>query len=296
MDKTLKANIALLLAAFFWGVTFIFQRQAMANLTPFAYGGVRFMLGALALLPLLAPRAARLMRGADNRGRLARQWAFGALMAGCPLFLATSFQQYGLVWTTAGKAGFITCLYVVLIPIMLRLSGRKILAGEWLGALMALAGLYLLSFTGLITLSFGDGLVLIGAFIWAWQVIAVGWLSPRMDSVVIAVGQAVVCGALSLAAAVALGQWPTWAAVSASWLDILWGGVCSVGFGFTLQVVGQKDAGPASAAIIMQMESVWAALAGCVVLHEVMTCRMVLGAATIFAGLLVSQLWSLKTR
>ncbi|MDR2945735.1 MAG: DMT family transporter [Candidatus Adiutrix sp.] len=292
ISRTARSNIFLSLAAFFWGMTFIVQRQAMDHLTPMAFGGLRFLLGALALMPLALPRAVKIWRGADDVKPLRRMWLSGSLAAGLCLFVGITLQQYGLLWTTAGKAGFITSLYVVLVPLILRLLGHKIVLGEALGAALALAGLYLLSFTGgLEGLSQGDLLVLISAFVWAGHVLSVGWFAPRMDPVVLGTGQALVCGLLSLAAAGVLGQWPSLADLAATWFYILWGGFFSVTLGFTFQIVGQKDAKPALAAIILQMESVVSMLAGWRILDETVTGRMLAGAAVMLAGVLISQLW-----
>ncbi|MDL2227162.1 DMT family transporter, partial [Deltaproteobacteria bacterium OttesenSCG-928-M10] len=284
------------LAAFFWGTTFIFQRGAMDHLTPLAYGGIRFLLGGLALLPLVLPRARKIIHSADNPAGVRRMWLAGSLLSGGFIFAGVTLQQYGLVWTTAGKAAFITSLYVVLVPLILRFMGHKIVLGEGLGAFLAVVGLYLLSFTGLFSLSPGDGLVLVGAFVWAGHVLAVAWLAPRMDCLILGAGQALVCGLFSLAASLMLGQWPSWGGISGAWLDILWGSLFSVTLGFTLQVAGQKDANPTSAAVILQMEAVVAVLAGCLVLGEVMTGRMIAGSVLMLAGMLISQLWPVLAR
>jgi drug/metabolite transporter (DMT)-like permease len=280
------------MAAFFWGTTFIVQRQAMEHLTPLAFGGLRFTLGALALLPLALPRAARLLAADPAPGRLLRLWLLGGLVSGGFIFIGISFQQYGLLWTTAGKAGFITSLYVVLVPLIMHLTGHRIMLGEALGAALAVVGLYFLSFAaGLFSLSRGDALVLMGAFIWAGHVISLGWLSPKMDSILLGTSQALVCGCLGLLATTFSGQWPGPELLRQAWLPIVWGGFFSVTLGFTLQVIGQKDAAPAPAAIILQMEAVVAVVAGRLFLNEVMTGRMLLGAALMLAGMLLSQLW-----
>lgn len=296
-NKTFQSNLALCLAAFFWGLTFVFQVQAMDYVSPLAYGGLRFTLGGLALLPLALPRMVSLLQVADNPRETARMWLMGSLIIGGFVFGGVSFQQYGLVWTTAGKAGFITCLYVVLVPIILRFMGHKILIGEVLGVILAVIGLYLLSFSnGLMSISRGDALVLIGALFWAGQVISIGWLAPRLDSIILATGMALVAGFTSLGATVLLGQWPTWAALDGAWMDIVWGGLISVTLGYTLQIVGQKHARPAPAAIILQMEAVVAAVAGWLWLNEYMTFRMIMGATVMLSGMLLCQLWPILAR
>ncbi len=296
-SKTVQANLALSVAAFLWGTTFIAQRQAMDHLSPLAYGGLRFTLGALALLPVALIRARRLLAEAENPARLLRLWLMGGLISGGCIFIGVTFQQYGLLWTTAGKAGFITCLYVVLVPLILRCLGQKIVLGEALGAVLAVIGLYYLSFTGgPMSLSKGDALVLIGAFIWAGHVLALAWLAPIMDPIILGTGQALICGVLSVLATLVLGEWPAWTDVGGAWGDILWGGLCSVTFGYTLQIIGQKHARPAPAAIILQMEAVVAMVVGWLFLNEAITGRMAFGAVVMLAGMLLSQLWSIVIR
>lgn len=298
ISQTARANLALSLAAFFWGTTFIAQTTAMDSLSPMAYGGLRFCLGALCLMPLAFWRARKLLREADDRASLVRLWLMGALISGSLLWVGVSFQQYGLLLgTTAGKAAFITSLYVVLVPIILRLMGQKIVLGEALGAALAFSGLYLLSCdTGPFTLPFSDRLVLAGSFIWAAHVLALAWLAPKMDGLVLGMGQALVCGLLNLAGALALSEWPTWAEIKPAGMDIVWGGVLSVALGFTLQVIAQKHAKPAPAAIIMQMESVVGALAGALVLNQIINLRMFTGMAVMLTGMLISQLWPILVR
>lgn len=292
LSKTAQANIALSLAAFFWGTTFIIQRQAMEYLSPLAFSGLRFTLGGLCLLPLAWIRASSIISKTEDRRLLFKTWAMGGLISGGFIFVGVALQQYGLLWTTAGKAGFITSLYVVIIPLILRFIGHKISPGEGIGALLAVVGLYFLSFTaGLFSLSLGDGLVLIGAFVWAGHVLALGWLAPKMDAVILGVGQALVCGLLGLLATLILGQWPSWPVIWASKFYIFWGGFFSVSLGFTLQVVGQKNAKPAPAAIILQMEAVVAVIVGWLYLNEMITPRMFLGIVLMLAGMMISQLW-----
>ncbi len=245
---------------------------------------------------VLLPLALFRIRKARRDNTLTAKWPLGCLVAGLFLFVGMAFQQYGLVWTTAGKAGFITSLYVVIVPLLLLVAGRGIRYWEIAGALLAAVGLYFLSFADSFSLLHGDLLVLIGAFVWAGHVLFIGWLSPKLDAVIIGTGQALVCGVFGLAAAALLGEFPTLEAIGASWLEIVWGGVLSVAFGFTLQVAGQRHAGPVAAAIILQMEAVIAALTGWAVLGESMTRRMIFGAVMMLAGFLLSQLWPIVVK
>lgn len=290
-NKALLAEAALFVTALLWGFSFIFQRKAMDFLSPIAYMGIRFTFGGLLLVPFA-------LRNLKNRTSLSRdpagllrsnlRWC---LAAGLLLSVGSALQQYGLLWTTVAKAGFITSLYVVLVPLLLLAAGRKILPGELVGALLALIGLFLLSVTESLGLSVGDSLVLVGAFVWAAHVIWLGKVSPRMDSFVLGAGQALVCGLLGLGMMLVLGETPGADMLAAAWPYILFGGLCSVTLGFTLQVYGQAEASPSAAAIILQLEAVFAAFFGWLVLDEAMTARMLIGAAVMFAGVLTSQLW-----
>lgn len=290
-NKALVAETALFLAAFFWGFSFIFQREAMNYMSPFAFMGIRFTFGALFLLPFAVKRLRRQMLAAPEPRKTLRNNFLGSLLAGVLVFAGSAFQQYGIIWTTVAKTGFITSLYVVLVPMLLLFFGRKITFGEGAGALLALLGLFLLSFSESLSLSFGDSLVLIGAFLWAAHVICLGWISPRMDSFVLGTGQALLCGLLSLAVMAARGETPPMDKIVPAIPLLIGGGLFSVTLGFTLQIFGQRNASPAAAAIILQFEAVFAAFFGWLLLNEGMTGRMIAGAVVMFVGILISQLW-----
>lgn len=210
------------------------------------------------------------------------------------IFAGASFQQVGLVYTTAGKAGFITGLYVVIVPIMGLLWGQRTNAGTWGGALMAAVGMYLLSVNENFTISFGDLLELIGAMLWACHIHLIGWLSPKTDSLRLAFIQFMVCAAASLLTAVVF-ETTSVANVAAAALPIIYGGALSVGVAYTLQVVAQRHAHPAHAAILLSLEAVFAAVGGWLILGEVMSGRGMVGCALMFTGMLVSQLYGLVT-
>lgn len=297
MSRTAKAYILLVITAVIWGTTFLYQKLAMTHISPMAYGGLRFTLGGLALLPFAVMKGRNYFRSPEGRavpfGQTRRLWLTGTLLAGLLIFAGATLQQYGLVQTTAGKGGFITSLYVVLVPIIGRVFwGEKTHTGLVIGIAMGFVGLYLLSANDDFTsLAPGDGLVFIGSVFWALHVIVVGKYSPVIDSLILASGQALVCGFISLAAAIYLGELSSFEAIEACLFAIAWGGLLSVALAYTLQVVAQKDADPTTAAIILQLESVAAALTGCLVLNEVMTGRMLIGAGLILVGIIVSQVW-----
>ena len=288
---TFKSDALLLITAVIWGLAFVAQRVGMDHVGPFTYNGVRFALGALTLAPLLlAGRRSGFAPPVPLR-RAGFICAGGAL--GVVLFVAASLQQVALLYTTAGKAGFITGLYVVVVPILGLFWGQRPSTGTWSGAGLAAAGLYLLSITETLRMEVGDGFVLVSAFFWSLQVLMVGWLSPRTRPVELAFYQFSVCALLSLLAAVLLESFE-WASVVAAAGPILYGGVLSVGVAYTLQVVAQRDAHPAHASILMSLEAVFAAIGGWLMLGETLSPRGLAGCALMLTGMIVSQLWTLK--
>jgi len=284
---TLKADLLLTTTALIWGLAFVAQRVGADHVGPFVFNGVRFALGACALLPLAA-RSDKAMGPAP--GMHVRPM-LGYLCAGLVLTLGASLQQIGLQYTTAGKAGFITCLYVILVPLFAIFWGRRTPLGTWIGAVVAVAGMYLLSVTEDFSVNQGDLLEFIGAFFWAGHVLVASWFAPRMNPIRLAVGQYTVCSVVSLCIAVASGESFALAGLWAAAVPILYGGLFSVGVAYTLQLVAQRDANPSHAAIILSMESVFAALAGWVLIGEILTTRGLVGCALMLAGMLLSELW-----
>ncbi len=284
----LKADWLLLLTAVIWGSAFVAQRVGMDHVGPFTFNGVRFTLGALVLLPLVVRRKA-VVPPEQGGGRWTVLWGGG--LAGVVLFTAAALQQVGLVYTTAGKAGFITGLYVIIVPILGLLWGYRPRWGGWLGASLAVVGLYLLSVTEDLTLAPGDFLELVGAFFWAVHVLILGWLSPRVRRVRLACIQFSVCALLSLATA-GLFETITVEGLRGAAVPILYGGLLSVGVAYTLQVVAQRHAPPVHAAVILSLEAVFAAVTGWIILGEVLDLRGVVGCGLMLAGMLTAQLRS----
>jgi drug/metabolite transporter (DMT)-like permease len=289
----LKSDSLLLLTAVIWGFAFVAQRVGMEYVGPFGFNGVRFALGCFVLLPFLFRNGMRDEHSSSpGPGLFPLHSLAGGLLAGLVLFCGASFQQVALVYTTAGNAGFITGLYVVLVPIIGIALGHKTHAGTWIGAALAAAGLYLLSVVEQFTISPGDLLVLIGAFFWAGHVHLIGWLSPRQDPLKIAFLQFAACAALSLIVAGGIEQNTASKYMSAA-IPILYGGVLSVGVAYTLQVVAQKKAKPAHAAIILSLEAVFAAIGGWLILGETLSPRAITGCILMLCGMLMAQLWRL---
>jgi len=269
-SKTIKSDLLLLTAAFIWGTAFVAQRKGMEYIGPFTYNGFRFALGGLVLLPLVFWLRKINPKGHEDSGR-------------------RFFIQGGMLYTTAGKAGFITSLYVVVVPILGLFLGHRIGLSVWVGAILAVIGLYFLSITQKFRIGHGDALVLLSAFFWALHVLWIGYLARRANPIYIACLQFFVCSVLSFLFAVFTEeiQFP---AVREAAIPILYGGVFSAGIAFTLQVISQRTCPPAHAAIIMSLETLFAALAGWIVLHEILSLRNLIGCAFMLAGILVVQL------
>ena len=282
-SNSLRADLLLLLTAFIWGFAFVAQRLGMEYVGPYLFNAARFALGCLPLMPFVAQNASgpllpHLLRAAP-----------GSLLAGLFLFAGSSLQQVGIVYTTAGKAGFITGLYVILVPILGLALGQQSGRNTWLGALVATAGLYLLSVEPPFSIAYGDALVLIGALFWAGHVLIIGRFAQQIDWAALAFLQFLTCSLLSFGVALAVEPVAWQPLVDAAW-PVFYGGVLSVGVAYTLQVVAQRQAPASHAAIILSLETVFAALGGWWLLSEAMSLRGLAGCGLMFGGMLVSQL------
>jgi len=276
----LAPELQLLLVAVIWGFAFVAQRQSMRCVGAFFFNAVRFSLGALVLVPWM-----RLHLSAAETPSAIRP----GILAGAVLFVATSFQTVGLATTGAGKAAFVTCLYLILVPLGSRLFGEKIRWNVWCGCLLALFGLYFLCLRGSLHVSTGDALVLIGAFFWSLQILLVGRSATRVDGVRFAFWQFLSCAFLSLVSTL-LFETTTLAGAHAALLSIIYGGILSVGVAYTLQVTGQAGTTASRAAILLSLETVFATIGGWLLLGERLGLRELGGCALMFAGTTLSQL------
>ncbi|MCM2287306.1 MAG: DMT family transporter [Desulfobacula sp.] len=287
-STALKSDFILLVVAAIWGLAFVAQRIGMDHVGPFTFNGVRFVLGGLSLVPFVF----------FPRNRIKDQCAGGlipsGIISGLVLFCGISLQQVGLVYTTAGKAGFITGLYVVIVPLIgLFIKNSRTSPGTWTGAVLAGIGMYFLSVTKDMDMAFGDLLVFFSAVCFAFHLIIIGRLSQRFDTVGLSLVQCFVCAALSLVAAL-FSETLVLADILDVALPLLYGGVMSVGVAYSLQIYGQKNSPTSHAAIILCMESVVAALGGWIILDEMLSPRGILGCVLMLAGMLISQLYPTK--
>ena len=285
----MKSNLLLIITAMIWGFAFVAQRSGMEYLGPFTFNGIRFTLGGISLIPLLLLNQNRKF---DNNKFLPlltdKILLRSGIVAGLILFLGASLQQYGIVYTSAGKAGFITGLYIILVPILGMIFKQKTSSGTWIGALVAAIGLYLLSIKSDFSIELGDLLVLISAFFWAAHVLWISRVSPRTDPIQLAFFQFMLCSILSLITAFVIEVSIFQNIVDAA-IPLLYAGILSVGIAYTLQIVAQREVHPANAAIIMSLEAVFAVIGGLIVLNETIAFRGLLGCTLMFAGTIISQ-------
>jgi len=287
-STALKSDFILLMVASIWGLAFVAQRIGMDHVGPFTFNGVRFVLGGISLLPFMFfPRN----RTKDqNTGALIPS----GIISGLILFCGISLQQVGLVYTTAGKAGFITGLYVVMVPLIgLFIKNSRTSPGTWAGAGLAGFGMYFLSVTKDMDIAFGDLLVFFSAVCFAFHLIIIGRLSQRFDTVGLSLVQCFVCAALSLVTAFFSETFALSDILDVA-LPLLYGGVLSVGVAYSLQIYGQKNSPTSHAAIILCLESVVAAIGGWIILGEILSKRAILGCILMLGGMLISQLYPAK--
>ena len=285
--RTLRSDLMLLITAAIWGTAFVAQRVGMDYVGPFTFTAARFFLGALSLLPLLLILKPAALKPTTGKARL-NIWQ-GGLIAGSFLFAGATLQQVGLQYTTAGNAGFITGLYIILVPVIALLWGQRTGRNTWVGGILAVVGLYLLSITDDFTLAYGDLLQLIGALFWAGHVLIIGWLSPQMDALRLSIVQFFTCGLVSLGVALFIEN-PTFANIGLAWQPIAYAGLLSVGVAYTLQVFAQKTAPASHAAIILSLEAVFAVIGGYFLLGERLDTQGIIGCALMLSGMLISQI------
>lgn len=289
-SQALRADVLMLVTAMIWGSGFVAQTSGMDHIGPFLYSGLRFTLGSLCLLPLVL-RGNR--QNTHSEPFLTKGLLGGGGLMGLALALGINLQQVGLLFTSVTNAGFITGLYVIVVPLLGLVIGHKTGMGTWLGALLAVVGMFLLSVGENFQVASGDWLQLIGAFVWGAHVVLVGVFASRHDPIRLAFLQFATCSVVSLALALVFETFQ-WDAIIAAGPAIVYGGMIAVGIGYTLQVIAQKDAIASHAAIIFSLEAVFAAIAGAWLLNESLQLRGYFGCALMLTGMLVAQLWPKK--
>ena len=287
--KNIRSLGLLFLTAMIWGFAFVAQRVGADFVGAFTFNGVRFTLGAISLIPVIMIFEKKDDKEDFHKKRQKHSIIIG-LIAGVVLFVASWLQQLGVEVTgSAGKAGFITGLYTVLVPIFGIFLRRKTNVNIWIGTLFAVFGMFLLCINEKWKIESGDMILLCGSVFWALHILVIDRFVSSVYSLRFACTQFVVCAVLSLVLAFAM-ETVTLEGIKAAAVPILYGGVMSVGVAYTCQIIGQKNADPTHASIILSTESMFSAIGGAIILNEVMTGRGYLGCVCIFAGIIVSQL------
>ncbi len=287
-SQAIKADLLMLIAAVIWGFAFVAQREGMETMGPFLFNGVRFLIGVVALSPVVWYLSKKPQP--DHKAEVStKKLLIAGTMAGLLLFIAISFQQYGLQFTTAGKAGFITGLYIFFVPLIGLFFGQKTGSGTWLGATIALIGLYLLSIKEDFSIAEGDLPQLICAVFFASHVLYIGYFAKLMDPLKLSLVQYVVTGILSLLIAIVV-ELITWDMIMETAIPLLYAGVMSTGIAYTLQVVAQQHAHSSHAAIILSLEGAFAVLGGWLLLDEYLSTRGLFGCGLMLTGMFLSQL------
>lgn len=285
---TLTSSLLLLLTATIWGMAFVAQSVGMDYMGPMTFNGIRFLMGGIVLLPLVL--AGRKKKGrTEASGRTGRAAVIGGFCCGLALCAASLFQQYGIMYTTVGKAGFITTLYIVIVPILGIFLKRRVPKKVFVAAIIAAAGMYLLCMSEKLSLGKGDILVFICALLFSVHIMVVDHFSPMCDGIGLSCIQFFTAGVVATLGALIFEQ-PSLSGILAGILPLAYAGVMSSGVGYTLQVVAQKNLDPTIASLVMSLESVISVLAGWLFLHQVLTGRELLGCVLVFGAVVLVQL------
>lgn len=286
MKVKVQSTVLLFLTAIIWGFAFVAQRVGADYVGTFTFNGIRFLLGSFSLIPVILI----FEREAADKKKLLKTF-YISLAAGTVLFIAASLQQYGVELTgSAGKAGFLTGLYTVLVPVFRFFLGKKTSVLTFIGAFFAVGGLFFLCMTGN-SVSFGKGdiVLIIGAVFWAFHILIIDKFVNDVSPLKFSMMQFFVCGVLSVIGAL-LTETVEISSVKAAAVPILYGGIMSVGVAYTCQILGQKHSDPTFASIVFSTESVFSAVGGALLLNEIMTGRGYFGCALIFVGIVLSQI------
>ena len=310
MNRQLRGSLFLFTTALIWGTAFVAQKSGMDTVSPIAFNGIRTLIGGVSLLPVIAimdmRRKASAEEVSEKKGGSAGQkkllW-IGGICCGLFLMAAGNVQQVGMYYTTAGKTGFITALYVILVPIAGLFLKKKIRPIFWGCVAASAVGLYLLCIPaegGFGNINKGDIIIFVCAFLFAGHILCIDYFSPKVDGVKMSCIQFFVAGGLSCILMFiidpALGfELPMLSDLQASWFQLFYAGVMSCGVAYTLQVVAQADVNPTLASMLLCLESVFAVLAGAVLLGEGMGVREIIGCALMFIAIIVAQLPSKST-
>ncbi len=291
MKQQIKSSLILLLTATIWGVAFVAQSVGMEYIGPFTFNAIRCVLGGLVLIPVILVLKKRKETGAENQEKEDKKtlWA-GGIACGVILCIASNLQQFGIMEASVGKSGFFTALYIVMIPVIGIFIGKRPGIKLWFCVALAVVGMYLLCMKdGSFTIERADIMLLLCALAFSFHILVVDYFSPKVGGVKMSCIQFFVCGVLS-AVGMLFTETPDISNIQAAWLPLLYAGLLSCGVGYTLQIVGQKGINPVIASLIMSLESVISALAGWVILGQVLSPKEILGCVLMFVAIIITQI------
>lgn len=299
MSKRMRGNVLLLSAAFIWGLSFVAQSEGMRYIGPFAFTGIRSVLAGISLALFLAVRVLisrskkkdeTVRREENNRPLFGKTLVFGGVCCGIVLFGASMLQQIGILHTNEpGKAGFITALYLILVPLFGIFFRKKVGIKLWIAVILAVCGMYLLCITEGFRIATGDLYLLGCAFVFTIHILVIDYFSPKIDGVAMSCIQFWVCGILGMTG-MFLTETVEISQVLEAWLPLVFSGVLSGGVAYTLQIVAQKDTEPAVASLLMSLESVFAVFGEWLILGQFLSAREFVGCGLMFAGIILTQL------
>ena len=285
--KNWKSPLLLLLTATIWGVAFVAQSVGMDYVEPFTFNGVRNLLGALVLLPVIYGMSGKKAAAVEKKDT--RTLWLGGMLCGLCLCVASSLQQIGIQYTTAGKAGFLTAMYIIMVPVFGLFLKKKCSPFVGISIVLATVGLYLLSIKEGFNIGKGDIYVILCAVVFSIHILVIDYFAPKCNGVKLSCIQFLVCGVLCSVIALVVEE-PTISGILAAWLPIAYAGVMSCGVAYTLQIIGQKGMNPTVASLILSLESVISVLAGWLLLHQTLSAREIIGCAIMFAAIILAQL------
>ena len=285
--KNWKSPLLLLLTATIWGVAFVAQSVGMDYVEPFTFNGLRNLLGALVLLPVIYGMSGKKAAAVEKKDT--RTLWLGGVLCGLCLCVASSLQQIGIQYTTAGKAGFLTAMYIIMVPVFGLFLKKKCSPFVGISIVLATVGLYLLSIKEGFNIGKGDIYVILCAVVFSMHILVIDYFAPKCNGVKLSCIQFLVCGVLCSVIALVVEE-PTLSGILAAWLPIAYAGVMSCGVAYTLQIIGQKGMNPTVASLILSLESVISVLAGWLLLHQTLSAREIIGCAIMFAAIILAQL------
>lgn len=289
--KKIVSNFMLVLTAIIWGSSFVAQSKGMEYIDPYTFNAVRNYIGCIVLIPCIfflnKLKNNKVDKGAPREN--IRDLIIGGVLCGIVLFMGSTFQQFGLMYTTPGKSGFITALYIVIVPILGIFIKKKVPAKVWISVIIAIGGFYLLCIKEGFAINKGDLLTLICAFFFSIHILIIDSFSHKTDGVKMSCIQFLVCAIIS-SIGMFIFEKPVLSQILEAWVPIVYAGALSCGVAYTLQIVAQKNTEPVIASLILSLESVFAALAGWLILHQSLSPKELCGCALVFIAIIITQI------